>query len=167
MGATFINLELEALEGSGGYAREMSEERAQQQRQLLKPYITKSHLVITTASVPNRKAPLLITAEMYSEMAPGTVIVDLAAESGGNVEGSVAGEIITSANGVRIWGGKDVASQIPFHASSLYSKNLINLLGLLVKSEAGAEGVAATLNLDFEDEIIEASAVTHAKARRK
>jgi NAD(P) transhydrogenase subunit alpha len=167
MGATFINLELEALEGSGGYAREMSEERAQQQRQLLKPYITKSHLVITTASVPNRKAPLLITAEMYSEMAPGTVIVDLAAESGGNVEGSVAGEIITSANGVRIWGGKDVASQIPFHASSLYSKNLINLLGLLVKSEAGAESVAATLNLDFEDEIIEASAVTHAKARRK
>jgi NAD(P) transhydrogenase subunit alpha len=167
MGATFINLELEALEGSGGYAREMSEERAQQQRQLLKPYITKSHLVITTASVPNRKAPLLITSEMYSEMAPGTVIVDLAAESGGNVEGSVAGEIITSANGVRIWGGKDVASQIPFHASSLYSKNLVNLLALLVKSEAGADGAKATLNLDFEDEIIEASAVTHAKARRK
>ncbi|MFY8002218.1 MAG: NAD(P) transhydrogenase subunit alpha, partial [Candidatus Nanopelagicaceae bacterium] len=88
MGATFIDLELEALEGSGGYAREMSEERAAKQRELLTPYITKSHVLITTAAVPGRAAPMLVTKQMYQAMAPGSVIVDLAAESGGNVEGS-------------------------------------------------------------------------------
>ena len=167
MGATFIELELESLEGSGGYAREMSEERAAKQRELLKPYITKSHIVITTAAVPNRKAPVLVTKDMYSDMAPGSVIVDLAAESGGNVEGSIAGEIIDTDSGVRIWGGKDVASQLPFHASSLYSKNLVNLLGLLVKSVDEAGSAKAVLTIDFADEIIEASAVTHEGKRRK
>ena len=88
------------------------------------------------------------------------VIVDLAAESGGNVEGSVAGEVIETAAGVRIWGGKDVPSQLPFHASSLYSKNLVNLMGLMIKS--GEAGSNPTIALDFEDEIIAASAVTHA-----
>jgi NAD(P) transhydrogenase subunit alpha len=173
MGATFIELELESLEGAGGYAREMTEERAAKQRELLTPYISKSHVVITTAAVPNRRAPLLVTKEMYSGMMAGSVIVDLAAESGGNVEGSVAGEVIETAAGVRIWGGKDVPSQLPFHASSLYSKNLVNLMGLLIKSgEAGAgagagsssgsSGASATISLDFDDEIIAASAVTHA-----
>ncbi len=167
MGATFIELELESLEGSGGYAREMSEERAAKQRELLKPYITKSHIVITTAAVPNRKAPVLVTKDMYSDMAPGSVIVDLAAESGGNVEGSIAGEIIDTESGVRIWGGKDVASQLPFHASSLYSKNLVNLLGLLVKSVDEGGSAKAVVNVDFADEIIESSAVTHEGKRRK
>lgn len=169
MGATFIELELESLEGAGGYAREMTEERAAKQRELLTPYISKSHVVITTAAVPNRRAPLLVTKEMYSGMMAGSVIVDLAAESGGNVEGSVAGEVIETERGVRIWGGKDVPSQLPFHASSLYSKNLVNLMGLLIKSgEAGAgsssgsSGASATISLDFDDEIIAASAVTHA-----
>ena len=157
MGATFIELELESLEGSGGYAREMTEERAAKQRELLKPYITKSHVVITTAAVPNRKAPLLVTKEMYSEMTAGSVIVDLAAESGGNVEGSVAGEVIETSSGVKIWGGKDVPSQLPFHASSLYSKNLVNLLGLMIKKDDSGTSVV----LDFEDEIIAAAAVTH------
>jgi NAD(P) transhydrogenase subunit alpha len=162
MGATFIELELESLEGSGGYAREMSEERAAKQRELLKPYISKSHVVITTAAVPNRTAPLLITEDMYSDMAAGSVIVDLAAESGGNVAGSKPGEIIETANGVIIWGGKDVASQLPFHASSLYSKNLIYLLELLVKSSEDESGKAElTLSLDFDDEIIEAAALVH------
>jgi NAD(P) transhydrogenase subunit alpha len=160
MGAAFIELELESLEGAGGYAREMTEERAAKQRELLTPYISKSHVVITTAAVPNRRAPLLVTKEMYSGMVAGSVIVDLAAESGGNVEGSVAGEVIETAAGVRIWGGKDVASQLPFHASSLYSKNLVNLMGLMIKS--GETGSNATIALDFEDEIIAASAVTHA-----
>ena len=160
MGATFIELELESLEGAGGYAREMTEERAAKQRELLTPYISKSHVVITTAAVPNRRAPLLVTKEMYSGMMAGSVIVDLAAESGGNVEGSVAGEVIETERGVRIWGGKDVPSQIPFHASSLYSKNLVNLMGLLIKS--GEAGASATISLDFDDEIIAASAVTHA-----
>lgn len=157
MGATFIELELESLEGSGGYAREMTEERAAKQRELLKPYITKSHVVITTAAVPNRKAPLLVTKDMYSEMSAGSVIVDLAAESGGNVEGSVAGEVIETSAGVKIWGGKDVPSQLPFHASSLYSKNLVNLLGLMIKKDDSGTSVV----LDFDDEIIASAAVTH------
>jgi NAD(P) transhydrogenase subunit alpha len=158
MGATFIELELEALEGAGGYAREMTEERAEKQRQLLKPFIEKSHVLITTAAVPGRPAPRLVTKEMYANMANGSVIVDLAAESGGNVEGSVAGEVITTNNGLIIWGGKDVPSQLPFHASSLYARNVVNLLLLMVKDGA--------INVDFNDEIIDAAALTHDGALR-
>jgi NAD(P) transhydrogenase subunit alpha len=164
MGATFVELELESLEGAGGYAREMTEDRAAKQRELLTPYIAKSHVLITTAAVPGRTAPRLVTAEMVNSMAPGTVIVDLAAETGGNVEGSKPGEIVITANGVHIWGGKDVPSQLPFHASSLYSRNVVNLLTLLTVPPA--EGVQAALNLNFEDEIIDGSAVTHAGSRR-
>ena len=164
MGATFIDLELEALEGAGGYAREMTPERAAKQRELLTPYIAKSHVVITTAAVPGRKAPQLMTQEMVDSMGPGTIIVDLAAETGGNVEGSKSGEVVVTKNGVRIWGGKDVPSQLPFHASSLYSRNVVNLLTLLTKP--AAEGSVLTLNLDFEDEIINGAAVTHAGAKR-
>lgn len=164
MGATFIDLELEALEGAGGYAREMTPERAAKQRELLTPYIAKSHVVITTAAVPGRQAPQLMTQAMVDSMAPGTIIVDLAAETGGNVEGSKPGEIVVTKNGVRIWGGKDVPSQLPFHASSLYSRNVVNLLTLLTKP--AAEGSALSLNLDFDDEIINGAAVTHAGAKR-
>jgi NAD(P) transhydrogenase subunit alpha len=95
---------------------------------------------------------------MYSSMVEGSVIVDLAAESGGNVEGSKPGEIVLTDNGVRIWGGKDVPSQLPFHASSLYARNVVNLLLLMVKDGA--------LNIDFGDEIIDAAALTHGGARR-
>jgi NAD(P) transhydrogenase subunit alpha len=164
MGATFIDLELEALEGAGGYAREMTPERAAKQRELLTPYVAKSHVVITTAAVPGRQAPRLLTQEMVDSMAQGTIIVDLAAETGGNVEGSKPGEVVVTKNGVRIWGGKDVPSQLPFHASSLYSRNVVNLLTLLTKP--AAEGSALALNLDFEDEIINGAAVTHAGAKR-
>jgi len=164
MGATFIDLELEALEGAGGYAREMTPERAAKQRELLTPYIAKSHVVITTAAVPGRQAPRLMTQEMVDSMAPGTIIVDLAAETGGNVEGSKPGEIVVTKNGVRIWGGKDVPSQLPFHASSLYSRNVVNLLTLLTKP--AVDGTPLTLNIDFEDEIINGAAVTHAGAKR-
>lgn len=153
MGATFINLELESLEGAGGYAREMTEERAAKQRELLTPYIAKSHVLITTAAVPGRTAPRLVTKAMVDAMAPGAVIVDLAAETGGNVEGSVAGEIVTTAGGVKIWGGKDVPSQLPFHASMLYSRNVVNILALMTK-----EGVVTP---DFADEIISGAVVTH------
>jgi NAD(P) transhydrogenase subunit alpha len=159
MGATFIDLQLEALEGAGGYAREMTEERAARQRELLTPHISKSHILITTAAVPGRPAPRLVTADMYSKMAEGSVIVDLAAESGGNVEGSKAGEVVTTAHGVKIWGGKDVPSQLPFHASSLFSRNVVNLLLLMVK-----DGKVAP---DFDDEIIAASAVTHGGSVRE
>jgi len=164
MGATFIELELEALEGAGGYAREMTPERAAKQRELLTPYIAKSHVVITTAAVPGRQAPQLMTQTMVDAMGPGTIIVDLAAETGGNVEGSKPGEVVVTKNGVRIWGGKDVPSQLPFHASSLYSRNVVNLLTLLTKP--AAEGTALSLNLDFEDEIINGAAVTHAGSKR-
>ena len=163
MGATFINLELEALEGAGGYAREMTEERAAKQRELLTPYIAKSHVVITTAAVPGRTAPRLMTAQMVDAMEPGTIIVDLAAETGGNVEGSKPGEITTTAKGVQICGGKDVPSQLPFHASSLYSRNVVNLLTLMTKP--ATDGEAVSINIDFSDEIIDKSALTHAGAR--
>ena len=156
MGATFIDLKLEALEGTGGYAREMSEERAAKQRELLTPYLAAADVVITTAAVPGRPAPRLVTEEMVSAMKEGSIVVDLAAESGGNVAGSVPGEI-TEKNGVRIWGGKDVPSQLPFHASQLFAKNCMNLLMLMVKSEEGK----SSLVLDFNDEIISASALTH------
>ncbi|MBP6147706.1 MAG: Re/Si-specific NAD(P)(+) transhydrogenase subunit alpha, partial [Candidatus Planktophila sp.] len=153
MGATFIQLELEALEGAGGYAREMTEERAAKQRELLTPYIAKSHVVITTAAVPGRTAPRLMTKEMVDAMEPGTIIVDLAAETGGNVEGSKPGEIVETAGGVRIWGGKDVSSQLPFHASSLYARNVVNLLTLLTQGAAPAKddkaAVALAINLNF------------------
>jgi H+-translocating NAD(P) transhydrogenase subunit alpha len=162
MGAKFITLELEALEGAGGYAREMSEDRAAKQRELLKPYLAAADVVITTAAVPGRPAPRLVTGDMVAVMRSGSVIVDLAAETGGNVEGSKAGELITTANGVILWGGKDVPSQLPNHASMLYSRNVVNLLGLLIKSVEGK----ATLNLDFNDEIIDAAAVTHNGSRR-
>jgi NAD(P) transhydrogenase subunit alpha len=165
MGATFIELELESLEGAGGYAREMTEERAAKQRELLTPYIAKSHVVITTAAVPGRTAPRLMTAAMVDAMEEGTVIVDLAAETGGNVEGSKPGEIVVTSKGVRIWGGKDVPSQLPFHASSLYSRNVVNLLTLMTKP--ASEGVEVALDLNFEDEIIDGSAVTHAGVDRK
>ena len=165
MGATFIELELESLAGAGGYAREMSEDRAKKQQDLLTPYIAKSNIVITTAAVPGRTAPRLMTKEMVAAMAPGSVIVDLAAETGGNVEGSMAGETITTSNGVIIWGGKDVPSSLPFHASSLYSRNLLNLLTLITKPAKDEEKVS--LNIDFEDEIVAASALTHNGARRE
>ena len=163
MGASFINLELEALEGAGGYAREMTEERAAKQRELLTPYIAKSHVVITTAAVPGRTAPRLMTAQMVDAMEAGTIIVDLAAETGGNVEGSKPGEIVVTAKGVQIWGGKDVPSQLPFHASSLYSRNVVNLLTLM--TTPSKDGAPVALNIDFTDEIIDKSALCHAGAK--
>jgi H+-translocating NAD(P) transhydrogenase subunit alpha len=163
MGATFINLELEALEGAGGYAREMTEERAAKQRELLTPYIAKSHVVITTAAVPGRTAPRLMTAAMVDAMEPGTIIVDIAAETGGNVEGSKPGEIVTTDKGVKIWGGRDIPSQLPFHASSLYSRNVVNLLTLM--TTPSKDGAPVALNIDFTDEIIDKSATTHGGAK--
>lgn len=150
MGATFIQLELEALEASGGYAREMSEDRAARQRELLTPYITESDVLITTAAVPGREAPRLVTAKMLEGMKVGSVIVDLAAETGGNVEGSVPGEEVVI-DGVRIWGAKDVASQMPVHASRLYAMNVVAVLGLAVKDGA--------LNIDPDDEVFDGCAV--------
>jgi NAD(P) transhydrogenase subunit alpha len=165
MGAKFITLELEALEGAGGYAREMTEERAAKQRDLLTPYIAEADVLITTAAVPGRTAPRLVTTQMAAQMKPGSVIVDLAAESGGNVEGSVAGEVITTSAGVTMWGGKDVPSQLPYHASMLFSRNVVNLLLLMSKSVDGKP--TGEILPDFTDEIIDAAALTHAGAKRE
>ena len=152
MGATSISLDLEALEGSGGYAREMSEDRADRQREALTPYISNADVVITTAAVPGRQAPLLVTRAMVETMKPGSVVVDLASETGGNVEGSVSGEEILVGQ-VTVWGAKDVASEMPVHASQLYAMNIAALAGLLVK-----EGEFV---VDLEDEVLDGCAVVH------
>ena len=165
MGAKFITLELEALEGAGGYAREMTEERANKQRELLTPYIAAADVLITTAAVPGRTAPRLVTAQMVSHMSAGSVVVDLAAESGGNVEGSVAGEITTTSGGVKIWGGKDVPSQLAFHASMLFSRNVVNLLLLMSKTADGKP--TGVIEPDFSDEIIDSATLTHAGSKRE
>lgn len=150
MGATFITLDLEVLEGAGGYAREMTEERAARQRELLSPHVAASDVLITTAAVPGRRAPLLVTRAMVEGMRPGSVVVDLASETGGNVEGSVAGEEIRFGE-VLVWGGKDVASQMPVHASQLYAMNVLNLLALTVRD--------GSVVVDPADEVLDGCAV--------
>ena len=164
MGAKFITLELEALEGAGGYAREMTEERAAKQRELLTPYISEADVLITTAAVPGRAAPRLVTAEMVSTMAPGSVVVDLAAETGGNVEGTKPGEIVVTSHGVRMWGGKDVPSQLATHASMLFSRNVVNLLLLMASSVDGKP--TGEITPDFSDEIIDSATLTFNGSRR-
>jgi NAD(P) transhydrogenase subunit alpha len=150
MGGTFIELDLEALEAGGGYAREMTEDRAARQRELLTPFIAASDVLITTAAVPGRRAPLLVTADMVAQMAPGSVVVDLAAETGGNVEGSEPGRTLDF-NRIRIWGAQDAASSMPMHASKLYAMNVLALVGLFAND--------GELALDPADEIIDGCAV--------
>jgi NAD(P) transhydrogenase subunit alpha len=152
LGATFIELPLEAQEGQGGYAKEQSEEFLRKQRELIGEHIAKSDVVITTAAIPGRRAPLLVTAEMVKGMRPGSIIVDLAAETGGNVELTKAGEDI-DVGGVTIIGTRNVPSTMPLHASQLYARNVANLLLHLVKDGA--------INLDFADEITKGACVTH------
>lgn len=154
MGATFIDLGLDEVEGSGGYAREMGQDRAKAQQDALTPFVAASDVVITTAAVPGRKAPLLLTSNMVQSMKSGSIVVDLAAESGGNVEGSVAGEdVVVSGDGgpVTIIGGKDVPSQLAVHSSKLYAQNIVSLLTLITK-----DGVVTP---DLTDEVIDGCAL--------
>jgi NAD(P) transhydrogenase subunit alpha len=153
LGATFIELPLEAQVGEGGYAKEQSEDFLRKQRELIGEHIAKSDVVITTAAVPGRRAPLLVTGDMVRGMRPGSVIVDLAAESGGNVELTQPGEDV-DVGGVLIMGTRSVPSTMPLHASQLYARNVANLLLHLVKDGA--------IKLDFDDEITKGSCVTHA-----
>ncbi len=153
MGAVAIELDLETLEGAGGYAREMTEDRAARQRDLLAPYIAAADALITTAAVPGRRAPLLVTAAMVEQMKPGSVVVDLAAETGGNVEGAVAGSVV-QVGGAQIWGAANVPSQMPGPASKLYAQNLVNIVTLMTTDGAFAP--------DFADEIVAGTCVTHA-----
>jgi NAD(P) transhydrogenase subunit alpha len=152
LGATFIELELESQAGEGGYAREQSQEFLRKQRELIGEHVAKSDVVITTAAIPGRRAPLLVTADMVKGMRPGSVIVDLAAETGGNVELTQEGKDV-DVDGVTIIGTRNVPSTMPLATSQLYSRNVMNLLLHLVKDGAIA--------LDFQDEITKGSCVTH------
>jgi NAD(P) transhydrogenase subunit alpha len=156
MGAKAIELDLETLEGAGGYAREMTDDRAARQRELLTPYIEAADALITTAAVPGRPAPLLVTREMVERMKPGSVVVDLASESGGNVEGSVPGEVVRIGN-AHVWGGRNVASQMPGPASRLYAQNIVNLVALMTGQDADGKAAFAP---DYDDEIVAGSCVT-------
>ena len=153
MGAQAIELDLPTLEGAGGYAREMGEERSRLQRELLAPYVAAADGLITTAAVPGRTAPVLVTRAMVEQMRPGSVVVDLAADSGGNVEDVVAGEVVRIGH-AQVWGGRNVPSQMPGPASRLYAQNVVNLVTLLAP-----EG---ELVLDLDDEILAGACVTHA-----
>lgn len=153
VGATAIDLDLPNLDGAGGYAREMTEDRAQRQRELLAPYVAAADALITTAAVPGRRAPVLVSRDMVAAMKPGSVVVDLAADSGGNVEGAVAGKVVT-VGAVQLWGGANVPSQLPAPASRLYAMNLLNVLTLMTSDGA--------FTPDFTDEIVAAMCVTRA-----
>ena len=152
LGASFVELPLEAQEGTGGYAREQSEEFLRRQRELIGDHVAASDVVITTAAVPGRKAPILVTQDMVARMRPGSVIVDLAADTGGNVDITKPGEVST-VNGVTIDGTKNVASTMPVHASQLFSRNVSTLLLSLVK-----DGQAS---IDLSDEIVKGSLLTN------
>ncbi|MGI8586935.1 MAG: Re/Si-specific NAD(P)(+) transhydrogenase subunit alpha [Chloroflexia bacterium] len=154
LGAKFVMLEEGAIEaaGTGGYAAELSEEQHRREVELLAKHAKDSDVIITTAAIPGRKAPVLITAGMVPQMRAGSVIVDLAAETGGNCELTQAGETIVQ-NGVIIMGPLNVPSMIPLHASQMYSKNVTNLLQLLMPKNE--------LQLNFDDEIIAGTCITH------
>jgi NAD(P) transhydrogenase subunit alpha len=152
LGAKFIEMEIKA-EGTGGYARELTEEEKQQQQAMLAKHIAAANVVITTAAIPGRPSPKIITQAMVEGMAKGAVIVDIAAEGGGNCELTQPGETIEH-NGVIIHAPFNIPSQMPIHASEMYAKNLFNLISPMIK-----EG---ELQLDWEDEVIAGSALTHA-----
>ncbi len=156
LGATFITVDEAAsrsAETAQGYAREMGEDYQRRQRDTITAVLKRTDVVICTALIPGRQAPILLTAGMVAELAPGSVVVDLAVESGGNVEGSRLGEIVTAANGVKIIGYANMASRIPVDASQLYSRNLLNFLTLLVDKDGG-------LKIDRADEIIKGTLLT-------
>jgi len=151
LGAGFIELELETQEGTGGYAKEQSEDFLRRQRELLAKHAAQADVVITTALIQGRPAPILLTKEMLRGMKPGSVVVDIAAEAGGNVEGTEPGRVVVK-NGVQIHGVTNPAGMVPAVSSELLSKNLTNLLALLVKD--------GELAPDFEDEIVKGCCIT-------
>jgi NAD(P) transhydrogenase subunit alpha len=153
LGAKFLDLGVSAA-GSGGYARELTAEEREKQQQALADHLKGIDVVVTTAAVPGRKAPRIISAAMVAGMKPGAVIVDIAAETGGNCELSEAGKTVVSANGVSVIGTTNLPASAPVHASEMYARNLYNFLELSLK-----DGV---LTLDWDDELIAKTCVTHA-----
>jgi NAD(P) transhydrogenase subunit alpha len=159
LGAKFIMTEaLKDASGSGGYARELTDDEKKAQAALVAEHIAKQDIVITTALIPGRPAPRLVSADMVKSMRPGSVIVDLAVERGGNVEGAVAGKVVTTANDVTILGHLNVPGRIAASASLLYARNLQAFLETLVDKSSG------TLSINAEDELVKATMLTHGGA---
>lgn len=153
LGAKFVEVQLnEETVAAGGYAKEISEASKQRTQEVVTEHIKQSDVVITTAQVPGKKAPLLVTAEMVAQMKPGSVIVDLAAEQGGNCACTEPGKDVQW-HGVTIIGPINLPSSMPVHASQMYAKNLTTLVQLLVKDSA--------IDLNFADDIIDAACITH------
>jgi len=156
LGASFITVDEAAArsaETAEGYAREMGEDYQRRQRDKIIEALKRTDVVICTALIPGRKAPVLLTEAMLDELAPGSVVVDLAVEAGGNVEGSRLGEIFTTPHGIKIIGHANMPSRIPTDASQLYARNLYNFLALLVDKDG-------KLKIDTADEIIKATLLT-------
>jgi NAD(P) transhydrogenase subunit alpha len=154
LGAEFVELDLghEQAEDAGGYAKELSAEFYKKEKELIHQHVKGADIVITTALIPGKKAPLLVTADMVKEMKKGSVIVDMAVEQGGNCELSKIGQEVVE-HGVTIIGATNLASTVPVHASQMYAKNMFNFLSLFYVNKA--------LKLDLNDEIIKGSMVTH------
>jgi len=153
LGARFLNLGVKAdAEGAGGYAKELSEEEQRRQQQAMAEAIGRFDAVITTALVPGRRAPILVTAAAVEKMKPGSVVVDLAASAGGNCELTEPGQTVER-HGVKILGALDLAAEMPDHASQLYARNVQSLLELMVTKEG-------QLELNWEDEILSGACIT-------
>jgi NAD(P) transhydrogenase subunit alpha len=150
LGAKFVELDLETQDGAGGYAKEQTAEQLARQQEQLAAEVAASDVVITTAQIPGRRAPVLVTTAMVERMSEGSVIVDMAADSGGNCELSVAGQDVVH-HGVTVVGMANPPASMPTHASFLYARNIANFLGLLVKDGALAP--------DFGDEIVAGTCV--------
>jgi len=155
LGGRFIEVETdENMQDAGGYAKEASEEFLKKQKELIFKHITEADIVITTALVPGRKAPVLVTEEMVKNMRPGSVVLDMAVEFGGNCEVSEKGKTVKK-NGVTIIGEPNLPSLVPYHSSEMYSKNLLSLI-----THIGKEG---KVELNLDDEIVKGSLITYKK----
>ncbi|MDI3269468.1 MAG: Re/Si-specific NAD(P)(+) transhydrogenase subunit alpha [Bacillota bacterium] len=153
LGAKFIHVELgESGEGTGGYAKELSEEAHRKEQELIHDHVKTADVVITTAQVPGKPAPRLITADMVKDMQPGSIIVDLAASTGGNCELTKADEVV-EVGGVTILGPSNLSATLPYHASQMYSRNIQAFIELLVKD--------GEVKLNFDDEIVKSCCITH------
>src|SRR2546428_7153172 len=153
LGAKFLEIDLgESGSGAGGYAKELSEEAHRKEVELLAKAVKENDIIITTAAIPGRPAPKLITSDMVRSMKPGSVIVDLAAETGGNTELTQAGKVI-DVDGVRVDGTTNVPSTMPYHASQMYSRNVASLLGLMLAKDG-------TLRVDMNDDVVKGTVIT-------
>ena len=152
LGAKFVDTGV-AAEGTGGYARELTAEEKAKQQAVLDQHIAKADAVITTAAIPGRAAPRIISKAAVAAMAAGAVIIDLAAESGGNCELTVAGETVVTPNGVKILGPRNLPSELARHASQMYARNLLNFIQPAIKN--------GELAIDWQDEVFAQSVLTH------